>query len=203
MHQPSYMLNCEQKQRRQKGAPARSLERTCAWGMGAEGSNFPAFAAGALRLHLGICFANKVFHYFSHLKSLCCCYEMLLKSLVCPDVSQWKQFSCTANETCEGDGTCGKRGSFCRVWKNEKLSWLPCRADRTHSFLISEWVIHLCAALGRIINYSQASGWVSRHTVFSRPFSELLAPVFMIKFLCLLGAAEKEVMSPLHHSPVS
>lgn len=91
MKQPTYTLNSKQKQTNKKTKKTQCQKNSqfgkdFACRLGVEGSDFPPFFWLAVLLGFGICFTNKVFQYSSSAKGLCW-YEMLLKTLVCPDRS--------------------------------------------------------------------------------------------------------------------
>ena len=79
-------------------------------------------------LHIAFCFANKVFHYFSHIKSLCC-YELLSRTLVCQDASHVLPM-----RLLRMTGSVERGDPFSEFGKRKKKTkhHLLCRDDRTH-----------------------------------------------------------------------
>ena len=136
-------------------------------------------------LHIAFCFTNKVFHYFFHIKRLCC-YELLLRTLVCQDASHVLPMRLLRMTGPAGRGILSQS-----LEKKKKKSHLPCRNDRTHSFLISGSLAS--AVLERTNIQFQAQGWVIRYTLFSQHFSELSVPVFIISSLCSRGPEEEKL----------
>lgn len=115
-----------------------SLDRTCVYGLNRQESNFlPFFSAQANLFLIAICFANKVFHYFSSIKSPAQLWDAFLKNLVCPDVSLRKWLFCTARRFVRLTRGLGKEAPKVCTTFSEFGRWgagLPCRNDSTHAF---------------------------------------------------------------------
>lgn len=139
-------------------------------------------------LHIAFCFTNKVFHYFSHIKSLCC-DELLSRTLVCQDASHVLPM-----RLLRMTGPAGRRDPFSgfrkRKRKKKKKSHLPCRDDRTHSSLISGSLTS--AVLGEpSANFKPGAG--SLDTLSSPNTSLSSVPVFISSSLCSCGPEEEKL----------
>ena len=146
-------------------------------------------------LHIAFCFTDKVFHYFFHIKSLCC-YELLLRTLVCQDTSHVLPM-----RLLRMTGPAG-RGILSQSLEKKKKKKPFALQEWQNTFFPNQWVTHLCCAEE---NHHPISSLGLGHQIHCLlpTLLRALCTSFHHQLSLLPWTRGREVMSSLHHLPDS